>query len=167
MGKKRKIGKFHCKSEAQKKAISANYARKAAQKKLSISSPQQPKSQLQSDATLKKRFPDKFPFWARLKIDKNRTALVIDEELVVDKNTKKTVDCFVHREATSSYKKCFTEVIPNPDKSKKLPMYLKRPMLKPKTLFNPHNKELDMPNWLIEMYDKNNYKSDDGNDKKE
>ena len=33
MGKKRKIGKFHCKSEAQKKAISANYARKAARNK--------------------------------------------------------------------------------------------------------------------------------------
>ena len=33
MGKKRKIGKFKCKSEAQKKAISANYARKAARNK--------------------------------------------------------------------------------------------------------------------------------------
>ena len=27
-----------------------------------------------------KEFPKKFPFWARMKINKHRTSLVIDEE---------------------------------------------------------------------------------------
>ena len=135
----------------------------AAQKKHSATSLQQQ----QSSAASKKEFPDKFPFWARLKIGKNRTALVIDEEPVVDKRTEKTVDGFVHREATHSYNKRFTEVTPNPDKSDKRAMYLKRPDVKPKILFKPHNKELDMPDWLIEMYDKNNHKGDDGGNKKE
>lgn len=166
MGKKKNNPKFRCKSEAQKKAIAANYARMAAQKKRSAPSPQQPNPQPQSAVTPKKEFPDKFPFWARLKIGKNRTALVIDEEPVVDKRTEKTVDGFVHMEATHSYNKRFTEVNPNPDKSDKRPMYLKRPDVKPKILFKPHNKELDMPDWLIEMYDKNNHKGDD-DDKKE
>ena len=164
---KRKKSKFKCKSEAQKRAIAANYARKAAQKKRSASPPQQSKPQSQSATTPKKEFPDKFPFWARLKIGKNRTALVIDEEPVVDKRTEKTVDGFVHREATHSYNKRFTEVNPNPDKFDKRPMYLKRPDVKPKILFKPHNKELDMPDWLIKMYDKNNHKGNDGDDKKE
>lgn len=163
LGKKRKQPKFRCKSEAQKRVIAANYARMAAQKKRSAPPPQQQ----QSSAASKKEFPDKFPFWARLKIGKNRTALVIDEEPVVDKRTEKTVDGFVHREATHSYNKRFTEVTPNPDKSDKRPMYLKRPDVKPKILFKPHNKELDMPDWLIEMYDKNNHKGDDGGNKKE
>ena len=32
-------------------------------------------------------FPDKFPFWARLKISKNRTTLVIDEDKAKNKKT--------------------------------------------------------------------------------
>ena len=45
LGKKRKQPKFRCKSEAQKRAIAANYARMAAQKKRSAPPPQQPKPQ--------------------------------------------------------------------------------------------------------------------------
>ena len=33
-------------------------------------------------------FPSDYPFWARLKIDKNRTTLIIDRSLVKDKNNK-------------------------------------------------------------------------------
>ena len=97
MGKKRKQPKFRCKSEAQKRAIAANYARMAAQKKHSAPPPQQPKPQ--SPVTPKKEFPDKFPFWARFKPNKNRTTLVIDEEQVKRKNSDTVDDCFVHREA--------------------------------------------------------------------
>ena len=42
---KGKKPKFRCKSEAQKRAIAANYARMAAQKKHSAPPPQQPKPQ--------------------------------------------------------------------------------------------------------------------------
>ena len=31
------------------------------------------------------KFPTEFPFWARLRISKNRTTLVIDEEKKIDK----------------------------------------------------------------------------------
>ena len=107
------------------------------------------------------KFPSKFPFWARLKINKNRTTLVIDEDKVTDKNTKKLVDGFVHREATSEYHSGFEEITPNPDKDKRPDsMYLKSPRKLPKRLFKPHNKQLDMPEHLRERYDKNNHKED-------
>ena len=35
-----------------------------------------------------KVFPKEFPFWARFKKNKNRTTLVIDEEIVLNKKTK-------------------------------------------------------------------------------
>ena len=106
----------------------------------------------------KQQFPNKFPFWARLKIDKKRTTLVIDEEIYLDKKTKKNVDGYVHREAISKYYKGFEEIKPNPDKSKKDPMYLKSPRKLPKRMFKPHNKKLDMPKHLQERYSKNNKK---------
>ena len=37
----------------------------------------------------KNKFPKEFPFWARLKISKNRTTLIIDEEIVINKKSKK------------------------------------------------------------------------------
>lgn len=103
-------------------------------------------------------FPNRFPFWARLKISKNRTTLVIDEERSTDKRTKREEDMFVHREATSKYHKGLEEIKPNPDKSKKESMYLKRPTKLPKRMFSPHNKQFDMPKKLQERYDKNNDK---------
>lgn len=106
----------------------------------------------------KNEFPDKFPFWARFKKNKNRTTLVIDEEFVLNAKTQKKEDMFVHRESTHTYKKEFEEIIPNPDKSDKKPMYLKRPTKKPKRLFEPHNKKLNMPKHLKDKYDKNNRK---------
>ena len=100
----------------------------------------------------------KFPFWARLKIAKRRTTLVIDEDVVEDKKKKKTVEAFVHREATHTYKKDHEKIDPNPDKSDPKPMYLKRPKKLPKYMFEAHNKDLDMPEELVKRYAKNNKK---------
>ena len=106
-----------------------------------------------------KEFPKDFPFWARIKISKHRTTLVIDEEKYQDKKTKKDVDGYVHREATSQYHKGFEEIIPNPDKDKRPnPMYLKSPRKLPKRMFEPHNKDLEMPEHLKDRYSKNNKK---------
>ena len=45
----------------------------------------------------RKDFPNVFPFWARLKINKNRTTLVIDEKKVLDKKIKKVaIGTYVH-----------------------------------------------------------------------
>lgn len=105
-----------------------------------------------------KIFPEKFPFWARLKISKRRTTLVIDEVEAFDKQKQKNVEGFMHREATHTYKKEFEEVKPNPDKDDKKSMYLKKPSKLPKNMFEPHNKKLDMPEDLQKKYDKNNKK---------
>ena len=105
---------------------------------------------------IKTEFPSEFPFWARLKISKNRTTLVIDDTQIVDKKSKKTEEAFVHRESTHSKKKDYEEIKPNPDKSDSKPMYLKRPTKLPKRMFKPHNKKLDMPKHLKERYEKNN-----------
>jgi hypothetical protein len=106
----------------------------------------------------KKEFPDKFPFWARLRIGKNRTTLVIDEAPAINKKTKKLEDGFVDREAIHTKKKDYEEIKPNPDKADKRPMYLKRPTKKPKKMFKPHNKNLEMPETLKKRYEKNNEK---------
>ncbi len=105
------------------------------------------------------KFPQKFPFWARLKINKNRTTLVIDEDIALDEN-KKPVEGFVHREATSVQHKGLEEIKPNPDKDNPDPMYLKRPRKLPKKLFKPHNKNLDMPESLRQRYEQNNHKKE-------
>ena len=100
------------------------------------------------------KLPDKFPFWARLKIDKKRTTLVIDEGEAFDKKTQKKVPGYIHREATHTEKKDYEKLDPNPDKTDKRPMYLKRPKATPKKLFKPHNKKLEMPKSLIDRYKK-------------
>ena len=107
----------------------------------------------------KNEFPDKFPFWARLKVGKKRTTLVIDEEKVINKKTKKLEDGYVDREATHTARKGLEKIFPNPDPTDKEPMYLKRPTKKPKRLFEPHNKKLNMPKHLKDKYDKNNRKN--------
>ncbi len=107
----------------------------------------------------KNEFPSEFPFWARLKISKNRTTLVIDEDKKYNTKYKKVVDVFVHREATSQYHKGFEEILPNPDKDKRPnPMYLKSPRKLPKNMIKPHNKNLEMPQFLKDKYSKNNKK---------
>lgn len=128
---------FHCKSKAQKKAIAASYAKKADKKK---------------------DFPKEFPFWARLKISKNRPTLVIDEEPVMDKKKKEMVDGYVHREVIHTKSSDYEEVSPNPDKTDKSPMYLKRPRKLPKVLFKPHEGNWQVPDYLRERYEKNNKK---------
>lgn len=93
-----------------------------------------------------------------MKISKNRTTLVIDEEKIIDKKKKKEVDGFVHREATGQEHKRFERVTPNPDKDKDGDMFLKPPRKIAKALIAPHNKDLDMPEHLRARYDKNNKK---------
>jgi len=105
-------------------------------------------------AKAKDGFPNRFPFWARMKIDKQRTTLVIDEAEALDKRNRKPVDGFVHREATHSPRKDYESVNPNPDKDDPKPMYLKRPKKTPKHLVKPHGKKLDMPKNLKDRYDK-------------
>lgn len=103
-------------------------------------------------------FPDKFPFWARLKIAKHRPTLVIDEDIAYDKRKKKNVPGYVDREVTHTYRKDYEKIKPNPDVNDNKPMYLKRPTKKPKSLFEPHNKEWKVPDDLKKQYNKNNYK---------
>lgn len=107
----------------------------------------------------KKEFPSEFPFWARFKKNKNRTTLVIDEEIALNKKTKKLEDMFVHRESTHTYKKEYQKIFPNPDIDDHDPMYLKRPKKHPKRMFGVHNKKLNMPDFLKEKYRKNNKKN--------
>lgn len=146
----KKQPKFHCKSDAQKKAIRKSYAVKVKQK---------PSPNVEPAVKGKREFPKKFPFWARLRISKNRTTLVIDEEQGIDKKTKKEADLFVHREATHT-KGHGEPIIPNPDRDDPDPMYLRSPRKLPKKLFIPHNKDLDMPEELKQRYEKNNHKDD-------
>lgn len=99
-----------------------------------------------------------FPFWGRLRFEKKRTTLVIDEEPVINKKTKKEEPGFVHREATHTDKKGYEKIDPNPDKTDSEPMYLKKAKKTPQRLIKPHNKKMDMPKHLEERYSKNNKK---------
>lgn len=139
-----------CVSEAQKRAIRRSYAKRAEKEREQV-----------SDRLDKREFPDKFPFWSRLKIGKRRTTLVIDEDMAMDKQKKALVAGYVHREATHTKNDDYEEISPNPDKDDPEPMYLKRPRKLPKRLFEPHNKALDLPEFLRERYDKNNRTGDD------
>lgn len=104
------------------------------------------------------KFPFEFPFWARMKISKNRTTLVIDDEPTYNKTSKRFSNNFVHREATHTYRKGYEEIKPNPNKSDPNPMYLKSPTKMNQRLFRTHNKQLDMPEHLKQRYKKNNKK---------
>lgn len=106
----------------------------------------------------KKEMPDKFPYWARLKISKDRTTLIIDEVKEINKKTNKEEEMYVHREAIHTEKKDYEKIFPNPDPTDKEPMFLKRPSKLPKRLFKPHNKNLNMPEHLKLKYEKNNKK---------
>lgn len=165
---------FHCTSEAQKWAIKRSYAIKAKQnqsappKNNTVDSVRTPPLDSQSEKSTRDLFPEEFPFWARFKPNKNRTTLVIDEEL----NDNEKIQ-FVHREAihcTEDNKYVlsgdYEKVYPNPDTTDKEPMYLKRPHKHPIRKFGPHNKNLSMPENLRQRYDKNNYKGKpaDGDD---
>lgn len=160
MKKKKNRKPFHCKDDKQRRAIKSYYAKKAAQSK-TADSVRTPPSANTTVGNYRDLFPKKFPFWARLRISKKRTALVIDEE----KDEKDKIQ-FVHRETTSQYHKGLEEISPNPDKDKDGSMYLKRAEKKPIKLFEPHNKNLDMPEELRQRYDKNNHKENipDDND---
>ncbi|MDE6474347.1 MAG: hypothetical protein K2L70_04545 [Clostridia bacterium] len=145
--------KFKCKSEEQKRAIKASYARKAEREKKQI---------------VKKtdQFPKKFPFWARFKPNKNRPTLVIDEEKVKRKNSDIIDDCFVHRESIHGSdknrkyieSKDYEEIYPNPDPNDPDPMYLKRPQKDLKNKFSLIGKNFNMPENLKKRYEGNNNK---------
>lgn len=83
--------------------------------------------------------------WARLKIGKTHTTIVIDEDKDYDKQKKEIVDGYVHREATHTSKKDYEEIKPNTDKSDVRSTYLKLPQKTSKHLFKSHNKNPDMP----------------------
>ena len=137
------------KTKAKKKPA-AKVKKPAAGKK------KQKKNVVSKNTKAKKEMPTRFPFWARLKISKKRTTLVIDKEDIIDKKTKKKEAGFVHREATHTGKKEYEKIYPNPDRADPKPMYLKRPTKLPQRMFEPHNKELEMPEHLKEKYEKNN-----------
>lgn len=99
-----------------------------------------------------------FPFWGRLKIDKNRITLVIDETNVVNKQTKRVVEGYVHREGTHTANKKYEKISPNPNKNDNKPLYLKKPRKIPKILVKPMKKQLNMPESLKRKYEKNNKK---------
>lgn len=139
--------KSNRKSTCQAKSKSANHNKSNTQKVVTVSNKAKPKE-----------FPSTFPFWARFKPNKNRTTLVIKDFEVIDKNTNKSKEYFVHREATHTNKNEYEKISPNPDKSDPEPMYLKRPAKKPKKMFAPHNKELTMPEDLKKRYEKYNKK---------
>lgn len=105
--------------------------------------------------------PDKFPFWARLRIEKKRPTLVIDEDFAYDKQRNKMVDGYVHREVTHSNNKNTEKISPNPDKKDSCDMYLKRPRKTPKYLFTKLDLDFDMPEDLKKRYEGNNKKKDD------
>ncbi len=108
----------------------------------------------------------RFPFWARLRMEKWRTTLVIDEEKSLNNKTNKVEDQFVHREATSpsgneKRDNKYERIRPNPDKDKAKKgedMLLKSPRKRAKHMFELHNKEMEMPKQLKDRYDKNNFK---------
>lgn len=133
-------------SKAELRAIRRYYAQNSQQTKVDVK------------PIGRERFPKTFPFWARLKIEKHRPTLVIDEEIAVDKKTKKSEEHFVHREVTHTSKSNFDEVTPNPDTSDSDPMYLRRPTKLPVRLFDPFDKDWEIPEYLLEQYNKNNHK---------
>lgn len=145
--RKKTNNKTKSKFTNQAKTKPANNSKSNKQKVVNVSNTAKPKD-----------FPTIFPFWARLKIEKRRTALIIDEDIATNKKTNKKENVYVHREATHTYKSEYQEIMPNPDKSDPKPMYLKRPRTKPKRMFEPHNKELTMPEDLKKRYEKNNKK---------
>ncbi len=107
------------------------------------------------NSSKKKEFPKRFPFWARLKISKNRPTLVIDETDVLDKKKNQIVDGFVHREVIHTEKPSdYEKVVPNPNPEDFKPMYLKRPRKLPKKLFKPHEGGWTMPKNLRSRYEK-------------
>lgn len=155
-------------SEAELKAIQIWYINKRKKQPAEKTQPAVEKGTIidEFDVTTKsyrERFPKDFPFWARLKICKNRTTLVIDEEEVYNKQKKRMAPGFVHRESIHPYGdgsnvKGYEKIEPNPDSTDNRPMYLKRPTKLPIVLFNPHNKNLDMPEHLRSKYESNNKK---------
>lgn len=158
MTKKKK--RFKCRSEAQKRAIRCNYAKK---RNSNNNSNRTNNVSILSNKIENNGFPQKFPFWARLKVFKNRTTLVVDEKVVANDSSNKQEEFYVHREATHT-KGRGEKIFPNPDKTDPLPMYLKSPRLLPKKLFVPHNGNLDMPDYLVELYKGNNKKGSSNND---
>ena len=155
-------GKSTGKSSSSKRTSSSKKRpSKSVKKTPSKPSTGKTKDQTATNQKPKAEFPKRFPFWARLKICKNRTTLVIDEAEAYNKQRDRMEPGFVHREAihpneTGSNVKGYEEIKPNPDKTDAKPMYLKGPEKLPKVLFKPHNKDLDMPKHLKERYEKNN-----------
>ncbi len=93
-----------------------------------------------------------------MKIGGDHPSLIIDEAVTYDKQKKKNVPGFWYRESTHSQNKKYEEIYPNPNPKDERAMYLKRPQKKPKTLFVPWRKKMNMPKELQDKYSKNNKK---------
>lgn len=122
-----------------------------------------PKKQVKTKKENSNVFPEEFPFWGRLKFEKNRTVLVIDEVVAPNKKTKKEEPHFVNRETTTKPGKNREEIKPSPDpklraKDKNSSTYLKRPQKTPKRLIRNAKNNWDMPQNLKDKYSKNNKK---------
>lgn len=108
-------------SEAQLKAIRRSYFKRSHQDTGDVSENKKDSVGVENKENF---FPDKFPFWARLRFEKKRPTLVIDEDLAYDKQRNKMVDGYVHREVTHSNNKNTEKVTPNPDKNDSGDMFL-------------------------------------------
>ncbi len=101
----------------------------------------------------------KYPFWAKMVIGGDHPSLIIDSCIAKDKRkNNKLVPGFLYRESTHSNGNGYEKIYPNPDPTDFRPMYLKRPQKKPKTLFVAWKKKMNMPQGLIDRYNKNNRK---------
>lgn len=118
--------KFKCKSEAQKRAIRANYARMAEEKKK------------------QERIEAEYPHF-RYHLKGEHPALVLDE--VLDDNDSKN-DKYLYRTVTHEdrhKRRNNDEVFPNPDPKDPEPMYI----MKRKRLDNKTNFELKPLPWIV------------------
>ena len=128
--------------------------------KKSVKSNNKKNNSNKANKTINNKFEDvrQFPFWAKLKIEKHRPTLVIDETKKASKRSGKEEDCFVHREVTHTSNKNNEKIEPNPNRNDSRPMYLKRPRVLPKRLFTKYEKKMSVPQYLVDRYKKNNNK---------
>ena len=93
------------------------------------------------------KFPENPPFWGRLRIGDEHPTVVIDEKPAWDKQKKKMVDGFVHRELTHG-KKTPGLPIKNPDANDTEQAKLERPRKLPQRLIRPLDKDWPIPEEL-------------------
>ena len=149
-GKSKKLAKRY----AERQEILKQNAQKPSQGSKPIPEPlivdtatQQPKS------VHRAKFPDNPPFWGRLMIGGNHPTVVVEEKLTWDKQKKKEVEGFVHRELTHSTKISGTPIM-NPDIKDKRPVKLQKPKDIPQRLVKPLDKDWEIPQEILKPPEK-------------